>query len=113
MFFVIVVALLGGTNVANGGAAVGALALGDGLAVLRGAFNRIDHGLLALALYAITFYCHVVPLFFHPWVAVAPRLTIHRRDIIPARLPHAIIPALRPRATTNVEHVNASAEHIC
>ena len=50
--------LLGSANAANGGAAVGALALGDGLAILCGAFNRILHDLLSLALYAICFYRH-------------------------------------------------------
>ena len=50
--------LLGSANTADGRAAVGALALGDGLAILRGAFHWILHDLLSLALYAICFYRH-------------------------------------------------------
>ena len=50
--------LLGRANAADGGTAVGALTLGDGLAVLGGALHRILHDLLSLALDAICFNCH-------------------------------------------------------
>ena len=50
--------LLGRTNAADGGAAVGALALGDGLAILGGALDRILHFLLGPALNAVRFNCH-------------------------------------------------------
>lgn len=54
-----VLLLLGSTDAANRGAAVRALTLGDWLAVLRGALDRINHGLLGLALYAVSFNSHV------------------------------------------------------
>src|SRR5699024_6128474 len=52
--------LLAGANAADGGAAVGALALRDGLAVLRRALHRVLHNLLGLALHAVSFDCHSV-----------------------------------------------------
>lgn len=50
--------LLGGANAADCGAAVWALALGDGLTVLGNALHGVLHRLLGLALYAICFNCH-------------------------------------------------------
>lgn len=46
------------TDTANGGAAVGALALRDRLAILRRALDGIRHDLLGLALHAISFNRH-------------------------------------------------------
>ena len=50
--------LLAGTNAADRGSAIGALALRDGLAVLRRALDGILHFLLRLALDAICFDGH-------------------------------------------------------
>lgn len=46
------------SDATNGRAAVGALSLGDGLAVLRRALDGILHNLLCLALHAISLDCH-------------------------------------------------------
>ena len=50
--------LFGGADAADGGAAVGALALRDGLAVLRGSLDGVLHDHLRLALHAICFDSH-------------------------------------------------------
>ena len=50
--------LLGGADAADGGSAVGALTLGDGLAVLRNALDGVLHDLLRLALDAIRLDSH-------------------------------------------------------
>ena len=52
------VKLLHSADAADGGAAVGALALDDGLAVLGGALLGIRHRLLCLALHAISLNSH-------------------------------------------------------
>lgn len=56
--------LFDGSDAADGGSAVGALALDDGLTVFRSALDGIFHDLLRLALYAIRFDCHELPQFF-------------------------------------------------
>lgn len=50
--------LFDGADAADGGAAVGALALDNGLAVFRGALLGVRHRLLFLALHAISFNSH-------------------------------------------------------
>ncbi len=50
--------LLCSADAANGGSAVGALALRDRLAILRQALSRVLHRLLGLALHAIRFDSH-------------------------------------------------------
>ena len=50
--------LLRGADTADGGAAVGAFSLRDGLAVLRRALDGVLHDLLGLALHAIRFNSH-------------------------------------------------------
>ena len=50
--------LLAGTNAADRGSAIGALALRDGLAVLRRALHRVLHNLLGLALHAVSLDSH-------------------------------------------------------
>lgn len=50
--------LLGGTNAADGGAAIGAFTLRDGLAVFRGSLDGILHDLLCLALHAVCLNSH-------------------------------------------------------
>ena len=51
--------LLCRADAANRGAAIRALAFGDGLAVLRGALDGVLHYLLGAALYAVCFDSHV------------------------------------------------------
>lgn len=51
--------LLNFADTADGGATVGALSLGDGLAVFGNALNRIGHDLFLLALYAVCFDSHM------------------------------------------------------
>ena len=50
--------LFGSADTTDGGAAIGALALGDRLAVFSRALDGIFHFLLRLALHAICFNCH-------------------------------------------------------
>src|SRR5699024_10658893 len=57
-FFVEDSTLLRSADAADGGAAIGALALRDGLAVLRRALDGILHDLLGLALHTIRFNSH-------------------------------------------------------
>ena len=45
-------------NAADGGSAIGALTLGDGLTVLGNALNGILHFLLSLALHAVSLDSH-------------------------------------------------------
>ena len=45
-------------NAADGGSAIGALTLGDRLAVLGNALNRILHFLLSLAFHAVSLDSH-------------------------------------------------------
>ena len=51
-------ALFCSSNAADGGSAIGALALGDGLAILRRALDRIRHDLFGLALHAVSLDSH-------------------------------------------------------
>ena len=51
-------ALFCSSNAADGGSAVGALTLGDGLTVLGNALNGILHFLLSLALHAVSLDSH-------------------------------------------------------
>ena len=51
-------ALFCSSNAADGGSAIGALTLGDGLTVLGNALNGILHFLLSLALHAISLDSH-------------------------------------------------------
>lgn len=55
---------LRGTDHAHRGSAVGALALRNGLAVLRNALDRVEHNLFGLALNAVTLFCHGVAFLF-------------------------------------------------
>ena len=72
--------LLRGADTADGGAAVGAFALRDGLAVLRRALDGVLHDLLGLALHAIRFYSDGVQTPFCSLLNRAQRPRENARD---------------------------------